>query len=222
MRLLCADSMLDKTSRGSSQAPLLHELVLPSATCTSVLAAAMRLLRAEGTYDDASTGSQSRVLPSHVLALPAAACMSSFEAAMRSTACQGTLDDASSGSSRASLSHSLARPASACAQLAAHACFRDFEAAIRLQSAEGTLDDASSMGLRVLLLRLLALPAFTCAQLVGHARSIDFGAAKLAACRWYALRRKQRQLVCFAFTRACAFGCGVHEQLGGGDAPAAC
>ena len=49
MRLLRVNGMLNQTSRGSSQALLLHELVLPAATRTSVLEAVMLLLRAEGT-----------------------------------------------------------------------------------------------------------------------------------------------------------------------------
>ena len=50
MCLLRVNGTLNQTSSGGSQASLLHEFVLPAATYTSVHEAAMRLLRAEGTY----------------------------------------------------------------------------------------------------------------------------------------------------------------------------
>ena len=67
----------------------------------------MRLLRADGRFDDSSSGS-SRALLLHVLTLPAATAVSSFKRALRLLRVQGALDDARIGSSRALLSHALA------------------------------------------------------------------------------------------------------------------
>ena len=67
----------------------------------------VRLLRADGRFDDSSSGS-SRALLLHVLTLPAATAVSSFKMAMRLLRVKGTLDDARIDSSRALLSRALA------------------------------------------------------------------------------------------------------------------